>query len=347
MSKLRIAQIAPLWARLPPKTYGGIEYAVTLLTEELVRRGHDVTLYASGDSITSCRLRSVCARNVLDLMSEGAAANYQSYVGAMMAEALRDAGEFDLIHNHLACEWIPFGTATRTPMLFTCHTALSADDEWIMRRYPQVPIQGISHSQVRAVQAERAEPIPVIYNSCDFDAYECRRAPGEYLAFLGRMSFNKNPLGAIRLAREVGMPIVLAGNPQDGPEELYFAEHIKPLIDGNRVRHIGAVDARQKSDFLSRAAALIFPIQWAEPFGIVMVEAMACGVPVVAHRLGSVSEVVEEGITGYTADSIDGLAELVPKALALDRAAIREQARRRFHFTRMADEFEALYRQLL
>lgn len=346
LSKLRIAEVAPLWARLPPKNYGGIEYGMTLLTNELVQRGHDVTVFASGDSITSGRLRSVCEKSILELMSEGRAANYQYYVAAMMAEVLAAADEFDIIHNHLDCEWIPFGDVTPVPMLFTYHTMLSGDDEWITQHCPRVPVNGISHNQISGVQAGRAEPIPVIYNSCDFDAYAFRPEPGEYLAFLGRMSHNKNPAGAIAITRELGMPIVLAGKPQDAVEEKYFAEEVAPLIDGDRVRHIGPVNPAQKSEFLSRASALIFPIQWPEPFGIVMAEAMAAGVPVVAHRLGSVAEVVDEGITGYTSDSLEGLAALVPRALELDRASIRAHARERFHFTRMVDEYEALFQQL-
>jgi glycosyltransferase involved in cell wall biosynthesis len=187
---------------------------------------------------------------------------------------------------------------------------------------------------------------PIVYNGCDFDAYEPRYETGEYLAYLGRMSPAKNPLGAIRIAKACKLPIVLAGQPQNAAEDLYFTQEIKPLLDGETVRWIGAVNHPQKNELLRKAMALIFPIQWDEPFGLVMIEAMACGTPVVAHRRGSVAEVVDDGITGYHSGAIEGMEDLVPHALALDRQTVREHARSRFGFQRMVDDYVALYRAI-
>jgi glycosyltransferase involved in cell wall biosynthesis len=184
---------------------------------------------------------------------------------------------------------------------------------------------------------------PIVYNGCDFAAYEPRFEPGHYLAFLGRLGPEKNPLDAIRIAQACNLPIVLAGQAQNAKEERYVEEHIAPLIDGDRVRWIGPVTHPQKNLLLRNAAALLFPILWEEPFGLVMIEAMACGTPVVAHRRGSVEEVIDPGLTGYHAGVIDALAELVPQALALDRRRVRSHAESRFGFHAMVDAYEAQY----
>jgi glycosyltransferase involved in cell wall biosynthesis len=188
---------------------------------------------------------------------------------------------------------------------------------------------------------------PIVYNGCDFNAYDPSFARGQYLAFLGRMGPSKNPLDAIRIAQMVEMPIVLAGQPQNSAEQRYFAEEIQPLVDGEHVRWVGPVNHAQKNELLRNAAALLFPIQWDEPFGLVMIEAMACGTPVVARRRGSVEEIVDDGITGFHASVIDSLAELVPRALALDRHRVREHAMQRFDYRRMVDDYLALYRTLV
>ncbi len=341
---LRIALVAPLWARLPPTTYGGIERIVSLTADELVRRGHRVTLFASGDSFTSAELHPVCEQNVLELMAQDRADTYEYYAGAAVAEALRRADEFDIIHFHLDIQWLPLAAVTTTPSLFTIHTAFSQDSVWAMRHYPQVAVSGISRCQVGDLEAACGCSIPVVYNGCDFDTYEPSFEPGRYLAYLGRMSLAKNPLGAIRIARSLGLPLVLAGQGQNPSEVRYFEEQIRPLIDGDQVRHIGPVDHRQKNELLRHAAALLFPIQWPEPFGLVMLEAMACGTPVVAHHLGAVAEVVDNGITGFHAASIDELAALVAPALALDRRRVREHAQARFGYDRMVDGYLELYR---
>jgi glycosyltransferase involved in cell wall biosynthesis len=347
MGSLRIAQIAPLWTPVPPIEYGGAEQVVYWLTEGLVREGCEVTLFASGDSRTTAVLRSTCERNLLAKMGDGEAYVYEPYANASLVEVVRRADSFDVIHCHLGAAFIPMAALCPTPMVYTVHAALDLVDElWILEQYPDVPIAALSHSQIAAVPAMRRRNIDVIYHGCDFEQYQGSTAPGEYLLFLSRMNSNKNPAGAIRVARAVGMPLVLAGKPMTRAEEAYFDEQVRPLIDGRDIRYVGAVSSAEKIELMRGAAALVFPIQWDEHFGVVMIEAMACGCPVLACRRGSVSEVVDPGITGFYADSEDELAALVPHALALDRGVVREHARKRFSVDRMVNAHLHLYERL-
>jgi glycosyltransferase involved in cell wall biosynthesis len=345
--KLRIAQVAPLWTPIPPRTYGGIELLLKLLTDELVERGHDVTLFASADCSTRGRLQPVVEMNLSDLLAKGAGYCYEYYTNSMLAEVTRMQGEFDIIHLHCSTAWLPSAANLRTPSLFTIHTLPHQDDEWVFRRWPQVAVNGISDYQMRALSLKLERMFPTVYNGCDFDGYEPRYEPGHYLAFLGRFSEAKNPLGAIRIAQACNLPIVLAGQPQNAAENQYFEKEIKPLVDGDRVRWIGPANLPQKVMLLRNASALLFPIQWDEPFGLVMIEAMACGAPVVAHRRGSVAEVVDQGVTGFHATSMDALPELVGDALKLDRREVRRHAESRFGYRAMVGEYETLYRSIL
>ena len=339
---LRIALIAPLWAKIPPDSYGGIELTVNLLLEELLNRGHEVTLFASGDCKTRARLHPVCEENLLALMSDGRAFCSEYYINAAVAEAIRAAGDFDVLHFHTGASSVPFAVTSPRPSVFTLHTSVIVDDLWVAARYPQVSLVGVSRSQVETIR-----PAPeVIYNGCDFDAFTPGFERGRYFAFLGRMSDPKNPLGAIELARAAGMPLILAGEPQNAIERAYFEEKIMPQVDGKDVCYIGPVDHPAKNALLRDAAALLFPIRWSEPFGLVMIEAMACGTPVLGTRLGAVSEVVDQGVTGFSADRFEDLAGMIPDLLALDRRRVREQARQRFHFQTMVDGYERLYRKL-
>jgi glycosyltransferase involved in cell wall biosynthesis len=345
--KLRIAQVAPLWTPIPPRTYGGIELLLKLLTDELVDRGHDVTLFASGDCSTRGRLHPVVEMNLSDLLAKGAGYGYEYYTNSMLAEVARMQGEFDIIHFHCSTAWLPTAANLRTPPLFTIHTFPHVDDEWVFRRWPNVAVNGISECQMRAMSLKLGRTFPIVYNSCDFDSYEPRYEPGRYLAFLGRFSEAKNPLGAIRIAEACNLPIVLAGQPQNASENQYFESQIKPLIDGERVRWIGPANLAQKVMLLRNASALLFPIQWDEPFGLVMIEAMACGTPVVALRRGSVREVVDQGVTGFHSAPMDALPELVAEALKLDRREIRHHAESRFGYRAMVSEYESLYRSVI
>jgi glycosyltransferase involved in cell wall biosynthesis len=345
---LRIAQVAPLWAAVPPRAYGGAELMVHWLTEELVRVGHDVTLFASGDSQTRARLHAVVPENLLDAMARGEAYHYEEYACANFAAALEQSGAYDVIHCHAGASMIPFSALSRVPVLHTIHAGVDAvDEQWILSRYPEVPIAAISDSQVSTLPSERRRNVRTVYHGCDFDRYEPSTEPGSYLAFVGRMGRHKNPVGAIHLAEAAGRPIRLAGRPQTAEERRYFAENVEPLLDRANVEYLGAVTHEEKVDLLRGASALLFPIRWEEHFGLVMIEAMACGTPVVAFKRGSVAEIVEPGVTGFYADSSEELASLIPRACALDRTAIREHALRRFSHRRMARDYVDFYESLV
>ncbi len=325
---------------------GGVEFIVHLLADELVKRGHEVTVFTSNDSQTAARAISVCECNLIEAMDSGRAWEYEYYETCNIAEALQKSDSFDVVHFHVGCYAIPLGGLSRSPVLHTLHNPLTPDAIWLLERYAQAPVTAVSHSQIASIPGQRRSSMQVIHNGCDFGAYEFSPHPGKYLAFLGRMGPGKSPHSAIRIAKQSGLPLVLAGQPLDQEEHAYFAEQVQPLIDGRHVIHIGAVDQRQKNSFLREAAALLFPIEAEEAFGMVMIEAMACGTPVVALRRSSVQEVVDVGKTGFYADSLEELVPLVHRSLALDRSVVREHARQRFSHVRMVDEYLETYRAL-
>jgi glycosyltransferase involved in cell wall biosynthesis len=345
---LRIAQVSPLWAAVPPKSYGGAELMVHWLTEALVEMGHEVTLFASGDSKTSAKLEAVCNHNLLETMKRGDAYKYDCYAASNFAEALHKSDSFDVIHCHVGASMIPFGSISRTPVLHTVHAGLdSVDEQWVLKQYPDVPIVAISNSQVVVTPVERRQNIRIIYHGCDFDTYEFSAEPGKYLAFIGRMGPHKNPVGAMRIAQASGLPIVLAGQPQNSSEKSYFTEMVKPLLDAKNVTYLGSISHREKIDFLKGASALLFPIQWEEHFGLVMIEAMACGTPVIGWKRGSVSEVIDFGKTGFYGNSEEELASFVPQALSLERESVHKYALSRFSHRRMASEYVDMYNSLI
>jgi glycosyltransferase involved in cell wall biosynthesis len=345
--RLRIALIPPLWARVAPATQGGIEYVVYLLAEELVRRGHEVTVFTASDSPTTARIAALCECNMLEAMERRSASEYEYYETCNIAEALQGSDAFDVIHFHVGCYAIPLGALSRAPALHTLHNPITSDATWLLRRYADAAVTAVSRQQIAKIPEDRSRNIRVIYNGCDFEAYQFSSSPGKYLAFLGRIGPEKSPLDAIRIAKEARLPIILAGQPLDEKERAYFGEKIEPLIDGKAVIYVGPVDYRKKVELLRDASALLFPIQWDEPFGLVMIEAMACGTPVVALKRGSVEEVVDFGKTGFYAESIQALSSLVPRALSLDRRVLRDHARQRFGHVRMTDEYLKAYQSVL
>jgi glycosyltransferase involved in cell wall biosynthesis len=284
---------------------------------------------------------------MIEAMRRGRAWEYEYYESCNIAEALRASDAFDIIHSHVGCYAIPLGLLSRAPILHTLHNPITPDAIWLLERYANAAVTTVTRQQIAGVPEQRRRGIRVINNGCDFDSYEFSASPGKYLAFLGRMGAGKSPLDAIRIANEAGMPIVLAGQPLDEEERVYFKEKIEPLIDGENVAYIGQADHQKKCALLRDAAALLFPIQAEEAFGLVMIEAMACGTPVLAFQRSSVEEVVDFGKTGFYADSMRALSSFVPRALALDRRIVREHAKERFGHVRMVDEYLQAYEVLL
>ena len=282
-------------------------------------------------------------------MDRGEAYFYEHYLNASVSEALRSSAAFDLLHFHVGCSVIPLSTLSVAPVLHTIHTGITKDDVWMLRRFPEAAVTVLSKQQVAVahVPEDRCGSVRVVPYGFDFDSCQCSSNRGEHLAFLGRMAPHKGPDEAIRIARIARRPIWMAGAPVTPDDRVWFEREIEPHVDGTNVIWLGAVDDRRKDELFQRAAALLFPIKWDEPFGLVMLEALARGVPVLAYRRGSVPEVVEEGETGWCADSPEALAALVDQASTLDRGHVREHARRRFSHLRTTDAYLDTYACLL
>ena len=294
---MRIAQLAPLAESVPPKLYGGTERVIAWLVDELVELGHDVTLFASGNSKTKGKLHAVWPR-ALRLGRKGADPNAAC---ALLIEAIAErAGDFDVIHSHI--DWLPLPVLSRTgvPFLTTMHGRLDLPClPEVIGVFADAPFVSISADQRRPLP--EANWIATIQHGLPKDLFRPSYEPGSYLAFLGRLTADKGPEDAIRIARAARMPLRIAAKiPRS--ETAYFKNKLEPNIDGQTVQLVGEVDDAKKQPFLADAAGLLFPIDWPEPFGLVMIEAMACGTPVIAYRSGSVPEVVEDGVTGFIVD---------------------------------------------
>jgi glycosyltransferase involved in cell wall biosynthesis len=338
---MRVAQIAPLAESVPPKLYGGTERVVSWLADELIALGHEVTLFASGDSRTKAKLVPAWPRALrLGRPRADPAAAYATLLEAVAGAA----GGFDVIHSHV--DWLPLPLLRRlrTPFLNTLHGRLDLPDVSLaMQTFGDAPFVSISQSQ-------RA-PLPglnwlaTIHHGMPADLLKLSEQPEGYLAFLGRITPEKGPDVAIRMAHGAGLPLRIAAKVPRG-ENRYFNETIKPLLDENNVRFVGEVNDRQKQAFLGNAAALLFPIDWPEPFGLVMIEAMACGTPVIAWPRGSVREVIDDGVTGFIVDSEAEAIDAIGRIRCLDRRRIRKRFEQRFTARRMAQDYIDSYRRL-
>jgi glycosyltransferase involved in cell wall biosynthesis len=336
---LRIAQVAPLYESVPPKLYGGTERVVSYLTEELVRQGHQVTLFASGDSRTSAELAAVCA-NAARLERDPTAA---VALHTLLVEAVFARPEmFDVIHCHTDSIHLPLARRCPVPVITTLHGRLDvAALEPLHREFADLPLVSIS-------DAQRA-PLPwaswagTIHHGLPLELHRPHYDAGSYLVFLGRISPEKRLDRAIAIARRTGLPLKIAAK-IDGADREYFASRIEPLLVAPGVEYLGEIDERAKTQLLGGALALLFPIDWPEPFGLAMIEAMACGTPVIAFACGAVPEVVDPGITGYIVTSIEEAVACVERARGLDRRQCRRQFERRFSAARMAREYCTLYR---
>jgi glycosyltransferase involved in cell wall biosynthesis len=339
---MRIAQIAPLTESVPPRGYGGTERVVAFLTEQLVAIGHDVTLFASGDSRTSAELAAMWPTA---LRFDPAVRDVIAPHMLMLEQVCRRADEFDVLHCHLDHWTIPLFSRQNTPFITTLHGRLDLPElQSIYACFPDVPLVSISDAQ-RAPMPD-ANFIATVQHGLPADLLKLRKVTPSYLAFLGRICPDKRPDRAIRIARQAGVSLKIAAK-VDRVDEAYFRDTIHPMIDGRDVELIGEISDAEKSDFLSGAIALLVPIDWPEPFGLVMIEAMACGTPVIAFNHGSVPEIVEHGVTGLIVADEAAAVAAVGRIGDLSRTAVRSGFERRFTAQRMAEDYLALYRRLV
>ena len=340
---MKIAQISPLMESVPPRLYGGSERIVSYLTDELVRQGHDVTLFASGDSVSSANLvRCVPMALRLDANVRDPIPYYM-----LMLDRVREmADEFDILHFHIDQFHFPLFRQIAHRTVTTLHGRQDLHDlKPLYVGFSDMPLVSISNSQRKPIA--NANFAATVYHGLPAQTLKPNYKPsGDYVAFLGRISPEKRPDRAIRIAQALGLRIKIAAK-IDKVDEAYFSEHIASLFNLPGVEYIGEIDERSKSEFLGEASALLFPIDWPEPFGLSMIEAMACGTPVLAFRCGSVPEIIDPGVTGLIVDSMDEAIRVMPQVLALDRRAVRQKFEQRFSASRMAKDYVQVYRSLI
>ena len=338
---MRIAQVAPLAESVPPQLYGGTERVVAFLTEELVRLGHDVTLFASADSRTSATLVPIWPRALrLDAQCRDTLAPHI----LMLEEAIKRAPDVDVIHFHISEFHYPVMRRLPVAHVTTLHGRLDLPELVpLYREFGDIPVVSISDAQREPVP--EAGWVATVHHGLPVDLLPFHPEPGRYLAFLGRISPEKRVDRAIAIATACGLPLKIAAK-VDAADRDYFEQDIRHLLDNPLVENVGEIGEVQKGDFLGGATALLFPIDWPEPFGLVMIEALACGVPVVAFRGGSVAEVIDHGVTGFVVDTLDEAIAATRDVSRLDRRQCRATFERRFNVTRMAAEYVAIYERL-
>jgi glycosyltransferase involved in cell wall biosynthesis len=336
--KLRIAHIAPVATTIPAPRHGSVEQVTALLTEELVKRGHDVTLFATGNTRTSARLHSVFAHGYWENIDMWP---WEHYELTNLAAACERADEFDVIHYQASFYpmSIAFSRLIKTPMVHTLHHQPFPEQVKLWRRYPEANFVAISEYQRRAL--EDLHCAATIYHGLNLREFAFSAEPKDYLVFLGRFTAGKGALQAIEIARRAGERLLMAA-----PEDDYYHEFVKPHVDGGQIEYVGELDHEGKVALLGGAKAMLYPIQVGEPFGLVLIEAMACGTPVAALKLGAAPEIVADGVSGYTAEDLEGLIAKLPEVCALPREWVRRYAEDRFSAEVMADDYVALYERL-
>jgi glycosyltransferase involved in cell wall biosynthesis len=337
---MKIAQVAPLYESVPPKAYGGTERIVSYLTEELVKSGHQVTLFASGDSTTDAKLVSICNKSLR------LGDNKSDYIYHLIEiqEVIEQSKEFDVIHFHIDCLYFPVSNFLKTPHFTTLHGRLDipALDE-LYDKFHEIPLVSISHSQREAVP--RANWQANVYHGIPENLYRLNLKPEPYLAFIGRISPEKGLDKAIEIAIKTGMKLKIAAKIDIADQE-YYDRDIKHLLSHPLIEFIGEINDLEKNEFLGNASCLLFPIDWPEPFGLVMIEAMACGTPVIAFKSGSVKEVIDDGLSGIIVNDVEEAIKALPRALNLSRLECRQIFEKRFTAKRMADDYLQLYKKL-
>jgi len=338
---MHIAQIAPLYETVPPKFYGGTERVVSWLTEELITLGHEVTLFASGDSVTTARLEASWPRS---LRLDGSVRDPHALHMMMLERIYQRAADFDFLHFHL--DYYPFSLFSRqpTPFVTTLHGRLDLPEHQpVFDTFSTIPIVSISNAQRRPFP--QANWVRTVHHGLPENLLQPKPIKPTYFAFLGRIAPEKGVDRAIRIAQHCGMPFKVAAK-VDSVDRGYFEEQILPMIKSARVDYIGEINDSQKSEFLSGAMAVLVPIDWPEPFGLVMIEAMACGTPVIAFNRGSVPEVIEDGLTGFIVEDINGAIGAVDRLSHLSRDKIRRRFEQRFTARRMAQDYLSVYRSM-
>jgi glycosyltransferase involved in cell wall biosynthesis len=339
---MKIAQIAPLMESMPPRLYGGTERVVSHLTEELVRQGHDVTLFASGDSVTSARLVAGATQAI---RLNPAIQDHIPHYMIMLDKLRRSAHQFDVLHFHIDAFHMPLFRDIASKTVTTLHGRQDMPDLLPMyRAFPDMPLVSISNAQRQPIiDANFAR---TIYHGLPLDLLKPNYDPrGGYLAFLGRISREKRPDRAIAIATALGLRLKIAAK-VDKADEAYFSEVIGPMLDRPGIEFVGEINDRDKTAFLGDALALLFPIDWPEPFGLVMIEAMACGTPVLGFRRGSAPEIIDDNVTGRVVASVDEAVRLLPQVMRLDRRGVRRRFEERFSALRMAADYLDVYRSL-
>ena len=336
---MKIAHVAPVATTIPPPRSGSVETMTSLLTEGLVARGHDVTLFATGDSTTSARLHAIYPHGY---SRDPHMWPWELHELLNLAAAVERAGDFDLIHYE--AEYYPmslaFSKLSPVPLLQTLHYSPGNDEIRLWSKYPEAPFVAVSSEQRQLL--EGLNVVGTVLHAVDTDALTFREQPDDYLLFLGRFTEGKGVLQAIEIARRVNMRLILAAADND-----YYRDTVVPYVDGTRIVYAGEADYAAKVKLFGGARALLYPVQSAEPFGLVLAEAMACGTPAAAFDRGAVREVVDEGVTGGIFDSVEALTAGLPAVFALDRRRVRERAVARFGVERMVLEYEAVYRRLV
>jgi glycosyltransferase involved in cell wall biosynthesis len=339
---MRIAQVAPLVESVPPHGYGGTERVVAYLADELVTEGHDVTLFASGDSRTSASLVACAPRSLrLDESVTDQLAHQIVQLEAVAAASDR----FDIVHWHVDYFHFPMSRRLGVPNVTTLHGRLDLPDlQPVYDEFPEMPVVSISNDQ--RTPLPQANWVATVHHGMPLDELVPHSEAGDSLAFLGRISPEKRADRAIEVARRAQMPLRIAAKVDDADVE-YFEREIEPLLEQDHVDYVGEIGPEEKNEFLGHARALLFPIDWSEPFGLAMIEAMACATPVIAYRSGSVPEVIDEGVTGFVVEDIDGAVAAVGRLGEIDRAGVRATFERRFDVARMAHDYLDVYEGLI
>jgi glycosyltransferase involved in cell wall biosynthesis len=333
---MRIAQVASSSTTVSASGADSVEHLVWLLSNELTILGHEVTVFAISGSSPRCPLIETLPGQY---GLHGSPFNWQLCETISVVKALSNGADFDVIHSHNYLFGIPLSTFSPAPLLHTLHVMPEEDSLRVRQMFPGARVSAISHFQW---QQYRQLDTPVIYNGVDPAHFELEVLPDNYLCYLGRFTYGKGPLTAIECAKALGIPLIMAG-----PADDYYRTAIEQHVDGELIRYIGKVGAEERNQLLKKALMLLYPLQQPEPFGLVMVEAMMCGTPVAAYSVGAVPEIIDEGVTGFTTEKGNSLEPIIRKVLELDRGQVRQRALERFAASRMAGEYERLYKTVL